>query len=549
MQFIKPIKFKDAIDKLGARSPIGAQLSSRQWSAVPVALRERAVFSANIESVRFLQDMQNNLRDFLEANRDSDTGALKIGSRAKFIENMRRQAIALGLGPLDPEDVGTIKDIRSERRLGLIFDVNTKAAHSFGDRKQGLDSDVLNEFPGQRFIRVIDVKEPRTSHEMFEGQVFLKTDTETWLRINQDFGVPWGPWGWGCGHDVEDVDRDETDSLGLTKPGQRIEGAHEDFNENLKASARNLDPDLIRFLREKFGNKIQIENGEARWNPAAPKPPEVITPPPALPSPGGEGQGEGEQPNQTVQKSWQQSLESIANEYKDAHYTKKAELRDQARDLISVPEKLRQTVKVTPGVTDKSIPSQTVEKIAEAGNAALARFVRPQLTQKTEIHVFHTKDSRAFYRHDQKGVYLNVGSDLSTAAHEIMHAIELQNPAVLKAAAEFLLSRRRLVGAFELPEQPQPLKKLTGLPYSAFEIAIEDDWIKKGGTVYAGKVYVKRGRASVLTSPDIKWSDIDATEVLTTGIERLLADPIDFYRHDPDWFHFMVETIGIGKSL
>ena len=21
-----------------------------------------------------------------------------------------------------------------------------------------------------------------------------------------EFGVPWGPWGWGCGDDVEDVD-------------------------------------------------------------------------------------------------------------------------------------------------------------------------------------------------------------------------------------------------------------------------------------------------------------------------------------------------------
>jgi hypothetical protein len=265
MQFVRPVLFTEAIKKLGAKSPIGALLSSEQWSAVPVALRERAFFSANIESARFLQDMHTDLRDFLEANRDPDTGALKVGSRAKFIENMRRQAIALGLGPLDPEDAGTIKDPRSERRLGLIFNVNTKAAHSFGDRKQGMDSDVLNEFPGQRFIRVIDVKEPRTSHEMFEGRVFLKTDTETWLRINQDFGVPWGPWGWGCGHDVEDVDRDETDSLGLTKPGQRIEGAHEDFNENLKASTRNLDNSMLDFLKGQFGKQVEFVDGEAHW--------------------------------------------------------------------------------------------------------------------------------------------------------------------------------------------------------------------------------------------------------------------------------------------
>jgi hypothetical protein len=275
MQFIAPIKFEDAIRKLGARSPIGAQLSSRQWSAVPVALRERALWSATIESVRFGQDLQNNLTDFLEGNRDPDTGALKIGSRAKFIEEMRRLAIAQGLGPLDEEDLGTIKDITSEKRLGLIFDINTKAAQSFGDRKQGLDPDVLEEFPAQRFIRVVDVKEPRQSHEGFEGQVALKTDLAFWLRINQDFGVPWGPWGWGCGHDVEDVDRAESNALGLTQPGEQVgsdapRGPSEDFNEHLQASVKNLAPEMIAFLRQNFGNQIQIQNGVATWNPAAP---------------------------------------------------------------------------------------------------------------------------------------------------------------------------------------------------------------------------------------------------------------------------------------
>jgi hypothetical protein len=57
MQFVAPIKFEAAIQKLGARSPIGAQLSSQQWSAVPVALRERALWSATIESLRFGQDL------------------------------------------------------------------------------------------------------------------------------------------------------------------------------------------------------------------------------------------------------------------------------------------------------------------------------------------------------------------------------------------------------------------------------------------------------------------------------------------------------------
>ena len=265
MQFVAPTKFTDAIAKLGARSPIGAQLSSREWSAVPVAIRERSMFSAHVESLRFMQGIKDTLTDFLAANRD-ENGLLKTGSRAQFIDQMRRLAIAQGLGPLDEADIGTIKDITSEKRLGLIFDINAKAARSFGDRKQGMDEDVINEFPAQRFIRVIDVKEPRQSHEQFEDQVALKTDLNFWLRINEDFGVLWAPWGWGCGHDVEDVDRAESDALGLTQPSQRLAGGDEDFNDHLQASVRNLDPEMIGFLKSAFGDRVTIENGAAQWN-------------------------------------------------------------------------------------------------------------------------------------------------------------------------------------------------------------------------------------------------------------------------------------------
>ena len=78
-----------------------------------------------------------------------------------------------------------------------------------------MDRDVLNEFPAQRFIRVQDVQQERESH--------LRFDPIWAQQINEVFHVPWGPWAWGCGHDVEDVDRDEAESIGLVKRGQRLE--------------------------------------------------------------------------------------------------------------------------------------------------------------------------------------------------------------------------------------------------------------------------------------------------------------------------------------
>jgi len=268
MQFVMPIPFDEALDKIGRKSPVGAQLSSSQWADVPVALRERAIFSANVENVRFLQRAQDAITDFLSANKvtlpDGQT-ALATGGRAAFVQQLREFAQANGMGPLDAESAGGLQDITSERRLGLIFDTLTRQAGDYGYWKQGQNIDVLNEFPAQRFIRVIDVKEPRTLHVQYEDQVYLKTDPIWARQINQDFHVPWGPWGWGCGHSVEDVDRTEAVSLGLLAPNQRLQPEVKSFNENLQASVSGIVPALLDFLKGVFGDRIAIRGDVIEW--------------------------------------------------------------------------------------------------------------------------------------------------------------------------------------------------------------------------------------------------------------------------------------------
>lgn len=268
MQFVRPIKFAEAIKKIGDKTPLGTTLNSSEWSQVPVAIRERAFFSSTVESVRFLQRARNQIEDFLAANRETlpdGTTMLKMGSRAQFAKEMSAFAVNEGIGPVDPKDKGTIKDITSEKRLGLIFDVQIRQSQDYGYWKQGQDPDVLNEFPAQRFIRVIDVEHARSDHSQYEGQVRLKSDIEFWIGINKDFGVPWGPWGWGCGHDVEDVDRDEAESLGLIQPGEKVQPVEKDLNERLEASTARLDDDLSEQLLKQLGNKVVLDGDRLKW--------------------------------------------------------------------------------------------------------------------------------------------------------------------------------------------------------------------------------------------------------------------------------------------
>lgn len=265
--------YQEAIEKFGLRSVIRTFLTTWYWqNVVPVWLRERAFFSATIESARFLDRAQNFLIDFLKRTTARNAAGelyLKAGGRAQFIEELQKLAIREGMGPLDPADKGTIKDIRSENRLALIFDTNVKSSYDFGYWKQGQDADVLQEFPAQKFIRVAAVKTPRPVHEANRGQIRRKDDLDFWLEMNDPkiggFGVPWGPFGFNSGMDVEDTSRNESDKLGLTKPGEVLQPVEGKLNDRLQASTQGLSQKLINFLKNAFGDQATFEDKVVKW--------------------------------------------------------------------------------------------------------------------------------------------------------------------------------------------------------------------------------------------------------------------------------------------
>jgi hypothetical protein len=496
MQLVKPLPFDEAVRKLGDKSLIGSALMSAEWRDVPVALRERAFFSSQVESIRFLQRGRDGIADFLQSNREvlpDGQSALKTGSRADFV----KQAQDFLRGEGIERTTGELTDLAGERRLGLIFDTQVRQANDYGYWRQGQDADVLDAFPAQRFIRVLDVKEPRNSHTEFEDQVYLKSDP-IWALINEDFGVPWGPWGWGCGHDVEDVSREEAEALGLLQPGEAVKPDEVSFNENLRASTNGLDPDLLAKLRDEFGDQLVIEGDTMRWSQSLPS-----VKPPALTTPG---------------------LDNLATEWKTATPAEREILADQARRTIEIPAPARKPVNLT--MTAKA---PAVQAAARRGAEIVSRYVSPNLVARTKIEVVAYKGRRAFHRRGQ--IHINGKTSASTVAHEIIHGVEIQNAEVLAASAKFLYSRAATA------ELPQRQSKLTGNSgYSADEIALEDKWKERGGSVYAGKVY---SNSSTATGP----KDIRATEVLTMGIERLHADPLEFYTNDRHWFDFVVNTL------
>lgn len=258
-----------AIEFLRKRIPKGSPWNTAQWNLQAPHIRARSFFSATVENVRFLERAQGLIDDYLSQFREdvispdgkTRTKALKTGSRADFVKQMRRFMVEEGMAK--PEDFplgkGDLTDIKSTQRLNLIFDTHTRSAYGFGKWKQGMEPVLLDAFPAAEFVRHPGVTVKRKRHEESEGMIRLKTDHEFWALFQNDkeiggFEVSWPPYGFNSFMDQKDVSRKKAEKLGLLKPGKPVPGAKAKVN----AEASLNDRIKARFSRMRQSQRKKI---------------------------------------------------------------------------------------------------------------------------------------------------------------------------------------------------------------------------------------------------------------------------------------------------
>lgn len=259
---VKPMEFEDAVRKLGTKTPVGALLRSAEWLDMPLALRERSMFSATVESVRVMKELQDRVLS-------SATPAEFIAKVRPFMREYGLGRDARGDGVADNAD---LTNLAGTSRLKLIYEQNLRSARGYGWWKQGQNADVLDAFPAQELLRVEDRKTKRNWQARWEaagGRTFagrmiaLKSDP-VWRKISR-FGTPWPPYDFGSGMGVEDVDREEAEALGLIARDAPVKGDEADFNEELQASVKDLQPEHQEMIELAFGDQVKIANGMAQW--------------------------------------------------------------------------------------------------------------------------------------------------------------------------------------------------------------------------------------------------------------------------------------------
>lgn len=256
---------QEAIDMMRSKTAVTSSMRSAQWAEVPQQIRNRAQFSAGVESVKIMQDIQGRLERELEWKVGDGIG------RDAFIRGVRKVMAAEGM-EITPE--GGLTDITSHKRLTLIHEMQTREAHNFAKWKIDQDPDLLAAAPALELIRVRTRKEPRNWAQrwgeagggFYNGRMIAHKLDPVWMRISR-FGRPWPPFDFGSGMGVEDVLRQDAQELGVRVPAPEEELAEQRFNAKVEAEVRGVEPGKVKWLQERLGEQIAIVDGVVRLTP------------------------------------------------------------------------------------------------------------------------------------------------------------------------------------------------------------------------------------------------------------------------------------------
>lgn len=320
MNFAEPLPLTEILARLDAKTPIGSILRTAEWQRMPQGLRDSAFFSAGVTEAAFLAQQQQAIRDMIaraKATNEKGESYWKM-DRSRFIRDLRVLGEAMGVqhptGRMDGDGVERIKerditDPLSIARLKLVVNTQLEMAYGEGQWRTAMDETLLNEWPAWELVRISPRRMPRdwpqrwqeaagviewsgVSRDAFSSgrMIALKTSL-IWLGISR-FKRPHPPFDFNSGMGVEEIDRDEAESIGLMSmstaraidqlafghifghtgtykadAAQKLKPNVTALEESLEASVKGLDAGWRGRLRNVFGGQVSVDENTARWNP------------------------------------------------------------------------------------------------------------------------------------------------------------------------------------------------------------------------------------------------------------------------------------------
>jgi hypothetical protein len=216
----KPQAFDDAVSWAKGRTLLPTSLDSAGLEQLSADIREVSVFSAEVSQVEVLQLIYQETQRMVAGLSE---GPGKYASPATLVADIQALLDRIGYKAREGTE-GTIKDLRSWKRLELIADVQLRMATGYGQLKRWTDPTSMLLYPAAEFKRLEWRRVPRGSvvrdgavsldtgrywHDRWvaaggrvygRGRLLALMDDPVWANVSR-FGVPYGPpdfnSGWG----------------------------------------------------------------------------------------------------------------------------------------------------------------------------------------------------------------------------------------------------------------------------------------------------------------------------------------------------------------
>lgn len=250
----------DARKLLDGKTSVASGLRTAEWARVPQWLRERAFYMAGVSRAEILDTFRNAAGRI--ANGES--------SMAEERKRIDRYLADTNYQPL-PGQEGTIKDLRTVRRIHTALRTNVSLLQGWGQKERGLRSIIA--VPAWELVRFENRAVPRVWAERFhavggdliDGLIIALKDSEVWRALgsrahfDDALGVDYPPFAWGSGMGWRGVPYARAKELGLldnwTPPEPRPLSSP---NESLESSPAIASQEL----RDQLSEHLQ---GLAEW--------------------------------------------------------------------------------------------------------------------------------------------------------------------------------------------------------------------------------------------------------------------------------------------
>lgn len=255
MNFTAPMPFKEALDARQVKTLLPTTGRTADFAQLRAAIKERAMFSATVQSADLLQKYDDLINGILTGQVGEAEARVQIKA---LLDDM-------GYEP-DPALAGGLQDLSSTPRIDLTLETNVDVARGYGWFAQGQDPLVLDAFPAQELVRFFQTGKPRdwaarwakVGGAFYDGRMIALKNDPIWNKLGDSsifpdgLGNPYAPFAFNSGMDVRDVSREDATALGLIDDNTELLPQDRGFNADLQASP-DVRSESLRTMMEGSG--------------------------------------------------------------------------------------------------------------------------------------------------------------------------------------------------------------------------------------------------------------------------------------------------------